>query len=391
MARVRLLAGTRKGLFIYTSDERRECWEQSLPQLAGWQVFHASVDLRGDRPRLYAAASNPWWGPSIAKSTDWGESWDQRSTGFGFPKDMAETINDVWCVVPGHASEPGVVYAGTQPAGLFRSEDWGVTWGSVDGMTRHDFRAYFQGIGERPGASSPVHSIEIDPRDARRVYVAVSGGGSYRTVDGGATWELFSNRALQSPVRAEMLVSQNLAEVPPGTDPMAAWDMHKMLLDPKDPDRIWTQAHQGVFRSDDDGATWHDVTPEPLRTLAIALPTPGLPAFHGFPIAVTRREPDAVFIVPLQADEFRVCPGQFTLYRTRDRGATWDALTDGLPGPGDYQSVYREGMDTDGLEPEGAYVGTSNGQLYTSADGGDHWQRLPGTLPPILSITCVVT
>ncbi len=125
-----------------------------------------------------------------------------------------------------------------------------------------------------------------------------------------------------------------------------------MRLDAKNPDRIWTQTHVGVFRSDDRGVTWADVTH-------------GLPSFHGFPIAVTRRAPDAAFVVPLAFaglyDNFRVCDGQFAVYRTRDAGASWEPLTRGLPGPHDYQSVYREGLDTDGLDPEGVYVGTSNG------------------------------
>ena len=130
-------------------------------------------------------------------------------------------------------------------------------------------------------------------------------------------------------------------------------------------------------RSDHRAENWQDVTH-------------GLPSFHGFPIAVTRRAPDGVYVVPLEfeSDNFRVCPGQLAVYRTRDAGATWERLTCGLPGPHDYQSVYREGLDTDGLDPEGVYVGTSNGQVYGSTDGGDHWQRLPGTLPPILSVTC---
>lgn len=165
--------------------------------------------------------------------------------------------------------------------------------------------------------------------------------------------------------------------------------MHKLVLDQKQPDRLWTQAHTGVFRSDDGGNNWEDVTPSPLELVVRpAAPTVGVWGFHGFPIATTRREPDATYLLPLQADDFRVCPGHFTVYRTRDGGKNWQALTEGLPGPNDYQSAYREGMDTDGLDPEGVYVGTSNGQIYGSIDGGDHWQRLPGTLPPILSVTC---
>ena len=95
-------------------------------------------------------------------------------------------------------------------------------------------------------------------------------------------------------------------------------------------------------------------------------------------------------MLKFEDENFRVCPGQFTVYCTRDAGASWNALTDGLPGPIDYQSVYREGLDTDGLEPEGRYVGTSNGQVYASADGGDYWQRLPGMLPPVLSLSCAL-
>jgi photosystem II stability/assembly factor-like uncharacterized protein len=114
-----------------------------------------------------------------------------------------------------------------------------------------------------------------------------------------------------------------------------------------------------------------------------------LPSFHGFPIAVTRRQPDAVFVVPIEfgADNFRVVRGQFAVWRTSDAGKSWQKLTRGLPGPDDYQSAYREGMDTDGRESEGVYVGTTNGQVFAGADLGERWQRLPGTLPPILSVT----
>jgi hypothetical protein len=213
------------------------------------------------------------------------------------------------------------------------------------------------------------------------------------TRDSGKTWQLSSHRVVATTEMAKNMEAEfarrfpELAaqaeeafKLPENVDPAAQDEFHKMRLDPKNPDRLWGQAHIGVFRLDAGSTSgWVDVTE-------------GLPSFHGFPLAVTKRQPDAIYVVPLafEEDNFRVARGQFSVWRTRDEGKTWEPLTDGLPGPNDYQSVYREGLDTDGLDPEGVYVGTTNGQVYASADGGDHWQRLPGTLPPILSVTAWV-
>lgn len=378
--RVMVLVGTKKGGFTYTSDERRQQWQRSDPILPGWQVYHMAADTRGPEPRLYAAANHFAWGRSVAKSTDLGKTWDWRSKGLGFPEDMGVAVGNVWHVAPGHRSEPGVIYAGVQPAGLFRSEDGGESWASVDGINRHPDRPKWSGTG---GGDSCLHSIEVDPRDRSHVYVAISAGGSFETRDGGKTWTLFSQTARVATPEAKEWIEDLMKQFPEfasdDIDPLAINEMHRMRMDAKDPNRMWAQTHVGVFRSDDGGGHWEDVTR-------------GLPSFHGFPIAVTRRSPDAAYVVPLEikGDNFRVCPGQFTVYRTIDAGRTWQALTNGLPGPDDYQSVYREGMDTDGLDREGVYVGTSNGQVYASTDGGERWERLPGTLPPILSVSCAV-
>lgn len=401
MARLRLLVGTRKGAFVYTADEGREAWQRSEPLLKGWQVYDFAADARKEPPRLLATTNSAWFGSTIAWSDDLGETWTQRAPGLSFPKDSGESVKFIWCVRPGHESQPGVVWAGTDPAGLFRSEDWGESWSPVESIVRHPWRSFWQpvpgtafgimqvlvGKGEEAArevarnaglpAGGNLDAIEIDPREPRRMYVSIGAGGGYRREDGGETWTLFSHHARPTSPGVMMFVSQASAGAPPEVDPAAEFDLHCLRLDPKRPDRLWAQAHMGVFRSDDRGETWEDVSTR-------------LPSFHGFPIAVSRREPDSVYIVPLEANEFRVCPGQLAVYRTQDAGRSWERLTDGLPGDGDYQSVYRGGLDTDGLDPEGVYVGTSNGQVYASSDGGDHWRRLPGTLPPVLSVACAV-
>ena len=385
MSTIRLLIGTKKAAFIYSSDEQRKTWELSEPMMPGWSVSHMTVDFRGDTPRLYAATNHPIWGPSVAKSSDGGATWEQRSEGLGFPKDSGLTITSIWNVVPGHESEPGVVYAGTSPAGLFRSEDWGQTWTPNDAINRHDYRSFWQPVAGGPATpdeqhvTMTLHSVLVDPRDPKHVTLTISGGGSYESSDGGESWQGFTTYTGKLPFEAEAFISQVKAGVPPDRDPGEAFDTHCLRMDPKQPDRLWAQNHTGVFKTDDSAESWQDVTA-------------GLPSTHGFPVAISRREPDAVFVVPLDVGgaNFRVQPGQMTIYRTRDSGGTWQALTDGLPGPHNYQSVYREGLDTDGLDPEGVYTGTSNGEVYASVDGGDHWKRLPGTLPPVLSVTCAV-
>lgn len=376
-----LLVGTRKGFFIYRSDAARERWELSAPMLKGTSVFQAALDTRRRPARLLLAANHWAWGRSVARSDDFGATWDQRSPGLGFPQDMGITIDNTWAITPGHRDEPGVVWCGTQPAGLFRSEDWGETWAPVDSLNRAPDRKFWHMTG---GGASALTAVELDPRDRRVIYVSIATGGAYVSLDGGATWEPRWHTAIAtSPEVREMFekISEMFPEMeqqfpmPEGVDPLAANEFHKFRLDPKNPDRCWGQAHVGVFRSDNGGRQWVDVTK-------------GLPSFHGFPLAVTKQGRDAVFVVPLEmeADNFRVCNGQLAVYRTMDAGTTWERLTNGLPGPHDYQSVYRDAMDTDGLEPEGVYFGTTNGEVYFGRELGSAWTRLPGTLPPILSV-----
>jgi photosystem II stability/assembly factor-like uncharacterized protein len=330
-SRVMVLVGTKKAGFIYTSDEKREKWEISDPILPGWTFYNMAADTRNGMPRLYAAANHWAWGRAVAKSTDMGKTWDYRSEKLAFPPDMKDfidslpkregpipgdwgntapgTIGNIWAVSPGHESQPGVVFAGTQPAGLFRSEDWGESWQPVESINRHANRRWWSGTG---GGDSCIHSIHVDPRDPNHIYLCVASGGTYESKDNGETWDVITHKAVVTNTEGAKLMQQLVQEfpmeLPPGMDPAAIDELHKMRLDPKNPDRIWGQAHMGVFRSDDAGATWSDVTE-------------GLPSFHGFPIAVTHHNPDAAFVVPLDygQDNFRVAQ-QFAVYRTRDSG-----------------------------------------------------------------------
>ncbi|MGE3857922.1 MAG: WD40/YVTN/BNR-like repeat-containing protein [Dehalococcoidia bacterium] len=386
MPAVHVLVGTKKGAWVYTADEARREWTLSAPMMPGWTINHLVVDTRRETPRLLAGGSHWAWGPMVARSDDGGVTWTERSPGLAFEADRGVSVGSVWQVRPGRASEPGVVYAGTQPAGLFRSTDGGETWSPVDEVNHHPYREFW---GETGGGASTLHTIELHPTDPDCMYISIATGGTYVTHDNGKTWEICSHRAIATnPMQADMW--KEFAErypqfanmefpVPPGVDPQAVNEMHKMRLDPANPDRLWAQTHVGVFTSPDAAQSWQDVTV-------------GLPSFHGFPIAVQRNGQGAAFVVPLafEADNFRVQPGQFTVYRTRDFGTSWEPLTNGLPGPHDYQSVYREAMDTDGQPSEGVYVGTTNGEVWASFDAGDHWQRLPGTLPPILSVVTAV-
>ena len=217
-------------------------------------------------------------------SDDGGETWDYTSKGLGFPQDMGATIQNIWHVQPGNDDEPGVVYAGTQPAGLFRSEDRGETWVPVGRPNRHPTREKWSLSGR---SDSCLHSVVVVPTDAKHVYIAIRTRGGYETKDGGKTWDLFANHPIPETKEAiafnEEVAKLFPAESNPDTqdvDPAALAEMHRVRIDRKNPDHIWTQTHTGVFVSTDGAKSWRDITH-------------GLPSFHGFPIAVSRRGADA--------------------------------------------------------------------------------------------------
>jgi photosystem II stability/assembly factor-like uncharacterized protein len=351
---VLLLVGTRKGLFLLRSNDDRRNWELDGPLLTGWSVFHAMQDARdGD---LYVAANNFVYGGTVQRSSDGGRTW-KRSEGLGLPEETGLKLEEVWHVEPGHASEPDTLWLGATPGALFRSGDKGETWEPVMGLVQHETRDRWQ-----PGAGGMCcHSIQIDPESPQTMYAAISAAGSFRTDDGGETWVPANNG-----VAADFM--------PDDPFPAVGQCVHKLLLHPERPDRLWQQNHCGVYRSDDRGDSWE------------RLEQNGLPSGFGFPLALHPRDPDVAYVIPEEGAENRVTPnGELGVYRTSDGGATWTLLEDGLPKPA-WGAVMREGFASDTRDPAGIYFGTQSGSVFVSTSEGTSWTEVARQLPPVLSV-----
>jgi photosystem II stability/assembly factor-like uncharacterized protein len=348
-----LLVGTRKGLFLLRGDETRRDWELEGPLLTGWSVFHAMQDLRdGD---LYVAGNNFVYGGTVQRSSDLGKTWE-RSEGIGLPEETGLKLEEVWHVEPGHPSEPDTLWLGATPGALFRSDDKGETWAPVMGLVQHETREQWQ-----PGAGGMCcHSIQIHPDDPKQMYAAISAAGTFRTDDGGETWV-----PRNKDVAADFM---------PDPFPEIGQCVHKLLLHPQRPDRVWQQNHCGVYRSDDRGDNWE------------RLEGNGLPSGFGFPLALHPREPEAAYVIPEEGAENRVTPdGRLGVYRTADGGTSWELLQNGLPQTA-WAAVMREGFASDGLDPAGIYFGTQSGSVFVSPSEGDEWLEVARQLPPILSV-----
>jgi photosystem II stability/assembly factor-like uncharacterized protein len=205
-----------------------------------------------------------------------------------------------------------------------------------------------------------LHTILLDPRDPHRIYVAISAAGAFRSDDGGGTWQPI-NRGLTS-----QYIPDPTAEV--------GHCVHRIAMHPSRPQTLFMQKHWDVMRSDDGGASWHEVSGN-------------LPSDFGFAMAVHAHEPETVYVVPIKSDYEHYPPeGRLRVYRSRKGGNDWEALTSGLPQKDCYVNVLRDAMAVDELDPCGIYFGTTGGQVYASPDGGDHWEPIVRDLPPVLSV-----
>jgi photosystem II stability/assembly factor-like uncharacterized protein len=384
MSGVRVLVGTRKGAFILTSDGKREKWDVSGPHFAGWEMYH----LKGspaDPNRIYASQTSGWFGQIIQRSDDGGKTWHQPGTPAGQPvaPGPPKTASNkfaydasaapltthqwydgtqhpwefkrVWHLEPS-LTDPDTVYAGVEDAALFRSTDGGENWKELPGLRGHGTGPKWQ-----PGAGGMcLHTVILDPSDPKRIYIAISAAGAFRTDDGGTTWKPI-NRGLYS-----QYIPDPRAEI--------GHCVHHVAMNPKRPGVLFMQKHWDVMRSDDAGDNWKEVSGN-------------LPTDFGFVIDVHAHEPETIYVVPIKSDSEHFVPdGKLRVFRSRSGGNEWEALTKGLPQSNCYVNVLRDAMAVDSLDKCGIYFGTSGGQVYASADAGDSWNAIVHDLPGVLSV-----
>jgi photosystem II stability/assembly factor-like uncharacterized protein len=362
---VRVLAGTRKGAFVLTSDGTRKQWEVSGPHFAGWEIYHVKGSP-ADPGRLYASQSSGWSGQVIQRSDDGGATWAPVGNQFAYqgtpgthqwydgtphPWEFAR----VWHLEPS-LDDPDMVYAGVEDAGLFRSADGGQSWQELPKLRGHE-----SGPSWQPGAGGMcLHTILLDPVQQGRMFTAISAAGAFRSDDAGQTWRPI-NHGLQS-------------EGIPDPDAEVGHCVHRLAMHPSRPDVLFMQKHWDVMRSDNGGDSWREISGN-------------LPSDFGFPIDVHAHEPDTIYVVPITSDALHFPPeGKLRVYRSRTGGDDWEPLTTGLPQENCYVNVLRDAMAVDSLDSCGVYFGTTGGQIYASADSGDSWEPIVRDLPAVLSV-----
>lgn len=389
MSGVRVLVGTRKGAFILTSDGKRQQWDISGPHFAGWEIYH----MKGspvDPNRIYASQCSGWFGQIIQRSNDGGKTWEQPGTPPGEPTTTPEGMpkaesnkfvydtspvtgkpltthmwydgtphpwefKRVWHLEPS-LTDHDTVYAGVEDAALFQSTDGAKNWQELSGLRGHG-----SGLKWQPGAGGMgLHTILLDPTNPKRIYIAISAAGVFRTDDSGKTWRPI-NRGLHS-----QYIPDPNAEV--------GHCVHRIASHPSRPNVLFMQKHWDVMRTDDAGENWREVSGN-------------LPTDFGFPIDVHAHEPETIYVVPIKSDGEHYPPeGKLRVYRSRTGGNEWEPLTNGLPQKDCYVNVLRDAMAVDSLDSCGVYFGTTGGQVYASTNAGDNWAPIVRDLPAVLSV-----
>ncbi len=368
-ARLAILVATRKGAWLFHGDTRRRSWSADGPHFLGHNISHVQFDPRDGRT-LLAAAKTGHLGPTIFRSTDLGQSWQEAARPPAFGPAIngldARAVDHTFWLTPGHADEPDVWYAGTSPQGLFRSADGGVNWAPFSCINDDpQYRQWFGTVQDGTPDGPKLHSIIVDPRDAKHLYFAMSGGGVHESHDGGASF---------TPLVDGM-------DVVEGFDPAdtSFHDPHCVRLCPSNPDRLYQQNHCGIYRLDRPGKRW----------LRVGRNMPKEVGDIGFPMVVHPHDADTAWVFPMDGTTVwpRTSPGgRPAVHVTHDGGETWQRQSNGMPADQAWWTVKRQAMTADRQDSVGLYFGTTSGELWQSRDEGRQWTCLARHLPEIYSV-----
>jgi photosystem II stability/assembly factor-like uncharacterized protein len=353
MSKSVLLVGTRKGLFVLESGDRKD-WSVRGPYCESWPIYHAMLDP--DAGTIFAAAASEWLGSAIWRSSDLGETWEHSSEGIGYPEgENGLKLSKVSHVMPAH----GRLLVGAESAGLFESTDGGKTFSLLTTFEGQQGREEWNDPAQQPPGHLGLSAIIPHPDEKDRFWVIVQGYSLFETTDGGKTFEP-RNKGLRRDWPADY---EDIG-----------FCVHK-VAPAADFERMFQQNHVGMHRSDDGGKSWTEITE-------------GLPTEFGFAAATHPHDRDTFYVIPLDPGHGRTMPdGQAAVWRTNDAGSSWTKLTKGLPGENAYVGVLRDGMATDKQDDPGLYFGTSTGQLFSSIDSGESWSQIGGLFPGITSVT----
>ena len=353
---VLLFVGTSKGAFILRSNRERSRWEVGGPYFHG-QAIHsllttAAQAATGSGPR----PTNTFWGTFLRSTDDFGKSWTNppRESQVRFPADAGVSLRNIWQICIGRPEEPDVLYCGAEPAALFESRDSGSTWSLVRGLDNHPHRPRWV-----PGNGGLfVHTILLDPEKTERMHVGISAGGFYSSEDGGVSWEA-RNRGIRVVFAPEKY-------------PEFGQCVHKVVMHPSRPERLFLQNHWGLYRSDDFGKSWKDVAN-------------GVPSDFGFAMVMHPQDANCVYVLPVESDEFRCTPGgRLRVYRTRNAGISWEPLMRGLPQKGAYETILRDAMTQIHSNRPASILVREAAIFMARTMKGRTWKKVLDGLPAVL-------
>ncbi len=375
---ITILVGTTKGVFLVAGEHDRTGWTVRGPFCDGWPINHVIGDPATGM--IWAGGGGDWNGAGIWRSSDGGDNWDvvrltkgqmdewaandpdfaEMISWSDAPLPFGETFSQIWSLCSAH----GALYAGTKPAGLIRSRDGGASWEQVPSLSNHPSAESWN----PGGAGLVLHTIVPHPSDPAKLWIGISAAGVFATEDGGLTWERRNRLS-----NAETCEEHSHPAAP--RDGETGHCVHNMMRASGELDLLYQQNHHGVWRSNNGGRSWDDITG-------------GLPSTFGFPIRVHPHDSRTIWTIPLNGDSQGRFPpaAAAAVWRSRNGGESWEDLREGLPQEGCFFTVLRQAMAGDDRNPAGLYFGTNSGSVFASIDEGDSWQEIIRHLPTILSI-----